>query len=150
MTRDGIPKSPPRLMANYLTLRTPTIERVFTECVMDLKEVIVLDGIDILPDKSGFRVRSHDLHGQLHEIVVKDSGDTFQDKERLGDETCKLLAIVGLREEMVCWIAGGRFLPPTSIDGRAVVGMIMGKKTWLAEGEDFLAAYHELNAKVVS
>jgi len=47
--------------------------------VMDLEEVIVLDGIDILPDNSGFRVRCHDPHGPLPSIVTKDSGDTFLD-----------------------------------------------------------------------
>ncbi len=49
----------------YVTLRPGTIEKVFTDCVMDLKKVVVLDGIDILPD--GFRVRRHDLHGPLPE-----------------------------------------------------------------------------------
>ncbi|MBP1610703.1 MAG: hypothetical protein H6Q04_2938, partial [Acidobacteria bacterium] len=30
-----------------------TIERVFTNCAMDCRQIIVLDGIDIMPD--GFR-----------------------------------------------------------------------------------------------
>ena len=84
-----------------LALHPTTIERTFTDCIMDLKEVIVLDGIDILSDETGFRVRCYDLYGQLPEIVVHDSGDTFVDKDRLGNETCKLVAIVRLRDEMV-------------------------------------------------
>jgi hypothetical protein len=37
---------PPRLRGRYLALRPATIEKVFTDCVMDLKAVIVLGGID--------------------------------------------------------------------------------------------------------
>ncbi len=114
---------------------------------MDLKEVVVLDGINILPH--GFRVRSHDLHGQLPEIVIDNSGDTFLDKDRLGIAACKLISIVGLREEMIRCVPGGRFLPPTTMDGKAIVGMIKGRRTWVAEGRDCLEAYHELHYKVV-
>ena len=67
--------SPIRNNANYLTLRPKTIEKVFADCVMYLKEVIVLDGIDILPDSTGFRIRCHNLHGPLPEIVVKDTAE---------------------------------------------------------------------------
>ncbi len=92
-----------------VALRPLTIEKVFTDCVMDLKEIVVLDGIDILPD--GFRVRGHDLHGPLPEIVIKNSSDTFVDKDRLGIAACRLISIVGLREEMIRCVPGGRFLP---------------------------------------
>ena len=70
----------PKIRARHLTLHPVTIEKTFTDCVMDLWEVIVLDSIDILPDNSGFRVSSHDLRGALPEIVVKDSDNTFQDR----------------------------------------------------------------------
>ena len=143
------PDLPPRIRARYLALHPATIEKTFTDAVMDLKEVIVLDGIDILPDKSGFRVRCHDLHGPLPEIAIEDSGDTFQDKERLGNQACKLLAIVRLRDQMTRWLPGGKFLLPTTVDSRATVGFRVGPRTWLAEGEDFLAAYHELHRQVV-
>ena len=103
---------PPRIKARHLALHPATIEKTFTDAVMDLKEVIVLDGIDILPDKSGFRVRCHDLHGLLPEIVVKDSGDTFQDKDRLGNQACKLIAIVRLRDEMARFLPGCKLLRP--------------------------------------
>ena len=52
---------------NSLALRPGSIEKVFTDCVMDLGRIVVLDSIDILPD--GFRVSCHDLYGQLPEIV---------------------------------------------------------------------------------
>ena len=65
----------------YLLLSPRQIEKVFTDCVYDLDRILVVDGIDILPD--GFRVRSHDLYGQLPAIVMQNSGDTFQEKKGL-------------------------------------------------------------------
>jgi hypothetical protein len=110
---------------------------------------IYLDGIDILPDRSGFRVRSHDLHGPLPEIVVQDRGDTFLDKDRLSNQACKLVAIVRLRNQMTRRLRGGKFLPPTIVDNHATVGFKLGRKAWLAEGEGFLEAYQELHKRVV-
>jgi hypothetical protein len=133
-------------IVNYSALRPATIEKVFPDCVMDLKQIIVLDSIDILPD--GFRIRCHDLHGQLPEIVMENSGDTFQDKDRLGNEVCKLIAIVKLRDEMVRFLPGCKLLPPTSVDGNAIVGLQAKPKTWIVEGEDYLAAYHGLHRQV--
>ena len=78
---------------------------------------VYLDGIDILPDRSGFRVQSHDLHGPLPEIVVQDRGDTFLDKDRLSNQACKLVAIVRLRNQMTRRLRGGKFLPPTIVRG---------------------------------
>jgi hypothetical protein len=137
------------LKARHLPLHPATIEKTFTDAVMDLQEVILLDGIDILPDNSVFRIRCHDTHGPLPEIVVKDSGDTFQDKDRLSTQACKLIAIVRLRDEMRRWLRGGKFLPPTRVGGHATVGFKVGPRTWLAKGEDLLAAYHELHKQVV-
>jgi hypothetical protein len=94
-----------------LRLRFAEIERTFVQTALDLHRILVLDGIDILPD--GFRVRSHDLYGQLPEIAIENSGNTFQDKEALGREACKLLAIVKLRDRMVTWLPESEFLPPT-------------------------------------
>ncbi len=90
------------------------------QAAIDLKSVIVLDGIDILPDNSGFQVRCHDLQGLLPEIVLLNSGDTFVDKDRLGNRVCWLVAIVKLRDEIVRFLPGCKLLPPTSIDGKAI------------------------------
>ena len=133
--------------SSHLALRPATVEKVFHGCVMDLKKVVVLDRINILPD--AFRVRGHDLHGPLPEIVIEVSGDTFLDKDRLADAACKLISIVGLREEMIRSIPGGRFLPPTTMDRKAIVGIVKGQETWVAEGRDFLAAHHRLHDKVM-
>jgi hypothetical protein len=116
---------------------------------MDLKEAIVLDGIDTLPDNSGFRVRSHDFYGPLPEIMFKDSGDTFQDKDRLSNKVCKLVAIVRLRDQMARFLPGCKLLPPTSMAAKAVVGHNVGTRTWLEEVEAFLAAHHEFRKHVL-
>jgi len=118
---------------SYVALYPGTIEKTFTDAVIDLKGVIVLDGIDILPDESGFRVRSHDFHGQLPEIVIHDSGNTMEDKESLSREACKLIAIVGLRKEMRRLMRGGKLLLLTKLGDRATVGFKVGRWSWLAE-----------------
>jgi hypothetical protein len=105
--------------------------------------------VDILSDASGFGVRSHDLHGPLPEIQVQDSCDTFRDKDTLNREVCKLIAIVRLRERMVKFLPGGEFLPPTRLGNSATAGFRVGSKSWLAEGDNFLAAYHILDNQVI-
>jgi hypothetical protein len=137
----------PPCIGAHSVLRPVTIEKVFNDCVNDLNQILIIDGIDLLPD--GFRVRTHDLHGLLPEIVMENSGDTFQDKERLGYRVCKLIAMVRLRERMVRFLPGCKLLPPTSIDGNAIVGLQAKPKTWIAEGRDFLAAYHDLHRQIV-
>ena len=73
--------------------------------------------------------------------TIKPSGVTSVD-------SFKLVAIVRLRDEMIRWLAGGTFLPPTTVDNQATVGFWVGTRTWLAEGQDFLAAYHKLHEGV--
>jgi hypothetical protein len=104
---------------------------------MDLKEILVLDSIDIAPD--GFRVRSHDLHGPLPEIVIKNSGDTLQDKDRLGNETYKLIAILKLRKWSAFW-PGCKLISRTSVDGKVIVGLRAKPMTLILEGENFISA----------
>lgn len=134
-------------MPDFWTLRPRTIEKVFTDCVMDLKQILVLDGIDILPN--GFRICSHDLHGPLPDITVKNSGDTFVDKDLLRNETCKILVMVKLRDTMVRYLPGGKLLPSTNMDGKAIAGLQAKPLTLLADGKDFLEAYHDLYRQVV-
>jgi hypothetical protein len=131
----------------YLALRPSTIERVFTDCALDLKKILVLDGIDIRSD--GFLIRCHDLHGRLPEISMENSGDTFKDKDRLGNEVCKIIAMVKLRDEIIRFLPGARMLLPMRMDGTVIVGLQAKPRTWLGEGEDFLAAYHDLHRQVI-
>ena len=72
----------PPTMEAKLALRPVTIEKVFTDCEVDLQRIVVLDHIEILPD--GYTIHCHDLHGQLPELVMKNSGDTFKDKDQMG------------------------------------------------------------------
>jgi hypothetical protein len=50
---------------------------------------------------------------------------------------------------MARFLPGSKLLPPTSIGGKAIAGLKVGPRTWLAEGEDFLVAYHELHRQVI-
>ena len=125
-----------------LALHPVTIERVFTDCVMDLHRIVVLDGIDILPDD--LRIHCHDLHGALPELVMKNSGDTFRDKDRLAIDACRLIAMVKLRDRMTRFLPGCKFLAPTLMDGKAVVGLQAEPLTRITEGADYLAAYHDV------
>ena len=79
----------------------------------------------------------------------ENSEDTLQDKDRLGNETCTLIAIVKLRDQMIRFLPGCKFLPPTRMDGKAVAGLQAKPLTWIAEGGDFLTAYQELHKQVV-
>jgi hypothetical protein len=65
---------------------------------------------------------------------VKNNGDVFQDRNAHGRETGKLLAIAGLRDQIVTWFPGTRFLPPTSIDGRRLLGSRPSRKHGLSKG----------------
>jgi hypothetical protein len=80
----------------------------------------------------------------------KHAVDTFQDKDRHGRDACQLLTIVELWNQIFTWLPGSRLLPPTSIDGKAVVGLHARPKTWMIEEKDFLAAYHKLHGKIVA
>ena len=93
----------------------------------DVQAVLILDGIDILPDNSGFRIRRQDLHGPLPEIVVKYCGDAFQDKDLLANQVCRLVAIVRLRDQMTRFLPGRKLLPPT----RAFRSQVC-ERTWSA------------------
>ena len=68
------------------------------------------------------------------------SGNTFQDKDCLSNESRKLIAIVKLRDQMRLYFGGGKFLPPTTIHDSATVGIMLGGQNWLAEGKDYLSA----------
>jgi hypothetical protein len=141
------PDSPTAIKPIDRAWRPRAIENVFAECVIDLGRILILDGIEILPN--GFRVRCHDLHGQLPAIVMQDSGDTFRDKNQLAIEVCKILATVKPREEMARFLPGGKFLQPTRIDGRAIAGFQAKPFTWIGEGCDFPSAYHDLHKRVI-
>ena len=44
---------------------------------------------------------------------------------------------------------GRRFLPPILLGDTVAVGFRVGRRAWLAEGKNFLTAYHKLHEQVV-
>ena len=134
---------------NYLRLRIPEIERVFTQFAMDWKEILVLDGIDKLEDPIGFRIRSHDLYGPLPDIVIEDTCDRYPVLDKITFETAKLIAIVRDRHGLRGIFRGCVFLLPTSTDRGSLVGIRFRGKTVLAEAPSHCEAYHELVRKAV-
>ena len=132
---------------DFTKLRVPQIERIFVQTIIDLKQIVVLDGIAF--HDTGFCISCHDLYGPLPEIVIQDSGNTFRDKDQLENEVCKLTAITRIRDRICRWLPGGTFLLPTRLDSRVIVGYRVGSKTWIADQEDTVKAYHALDEQVV-
>ncbi len=109
-------------------------ERQFSLPAVELKEIIALDAIDLLPEQSSIRVRSHDLHGPLPEILIQvEAADRLGTLDRLGREAAKLWAISRLRRGLEEAFSGSTFLPPTTLDGKCVAGLQWHGRTVLAE-----------------
>jgi|WetSurMetagenome_2_1015567.scaffolds.fasta_scaffold714120_1 hypothetical protein len=126
------------------TLRLPEIEKAFVQVAIDVKEILVLDGIDQLSNPPGFRIRFHDLYGVLPEILVQNTGDRVSTIDRIQNEAAKLTAIIHIRQDIAGMFPGCEFLLPMQIDQRYVVGIRFGGKTVLAEKKSHWEAYHEL------
>jgi hypothetical protein len=125
------------------------IEKTFVQVAIDLKEILVLDGIDQPSDPPGFCIRSHDLYGQLPEILVQDTGDRLAVLDTIQNETVKLIAIVKNRQDLAVIFSDCEFLLPTKTDEGYVVGIRFGGKTVLAEDKSHWEAYHKLLRKAV-
>ncbi|HYK91919.1 MAG TPA: hypothetical protein VE398_24345 [Acidobacteriota bacterium] len=121
-------------MSEYERLKTwrrphsPEPEEVFTQAVIDLKEILVLDGIDHIPDRPGFRIRS-------------DTGKHFEVLDRVSIGAAKLLAITNSRQIIERLFPDCKFLPPTSTDDTKVDGIRVGPLTILAEAATWWEAY---------
>jgi len=125
-------------------------ERQFAVPPLELKEIVTLDGIELLPEQSSIKILSHDLHGPLPEISIHvDAADRLGAFDRLGREAAKLCAISRLRRELEEAFSGATFLPPTRLDGRCVAGLQWEGRTILAVGSDFVEAYHRLWRRAV-
>ena len=67
------------------------IEKAFlTTLIEDLGAVVILDGVDELA--AGYRIRGHDLRGELPEILIPKL-ESLELKERVEIEACKLCAL---------------------------------------------------------
>jgi hypothetical protein len=62
---------PIRTKPSYVVLHPGTIEKTFTDAVIGLKEVVVLDGIDILSDQSGISVRVPKARNSCNRLIYK-------------------------------------------------------------------------------
>ncbi len=102
------PKKEPEATLLPLKLRTPQIEEAFTQVVIGLKRILVLDGIDRFD--SVFRIRSHDLYGPLPEIIIKDTGDRYSVLDNIQRETAKLCTMVRVRDDFAAMFPGCEFL----------------------------------------
>ena len=95
-----------------MKLRVPEVEKAFLQVAIDLKEILVLDGIDQLADPPGFRIRSHDLYGSLPDILIEDTGDRYPVLDKLEREAAKLTAMVRVRNDLAGMFPGCEFLLP--------------------------------------
>jgi hypothetical protein len=140
----------PAASDTWLQLRLLEIEKVFVQVAIDLKEILVLDGIDQLSDPSRFRIRSNDLFGPLPEIIIQGTGDRDPVLDKIQNEAAKLIAIVRVRKDLAGMYPECEFLLPTSIEEGAPIGMWFGGKTILAEEKNHWEAYHKLVREAVS
>jgi hypothetical protein len=58
-------------LSRWLNLNRRESERQFALPAVELKEIVALDGIDLLLVQSSIKVRSRDLHGPLPEIIIR-------------------------------------------------------------------------------
>lgn len=134
----------------YPKPRLIEIEKAFVQAIIDLKEIVVLDGIDQLTDSPGFLIRTHDLYGPLPDILIKETGDRYPVLERIQNEAAKLTAMVRVRNDLAGMFRGCKFLLPTSTGEGALVGMRFRGRTVLAEARNYWEAYHKLVREAVS
>src|SRR5438876_12445350 len=97
-------------------LSASEIEKEFLLAAIHLKQIVVLDEIERVAEPPGFRIRSHDLHGPLPEIVVHDTGDRTEILDAISREAAKLNAIARHREELAGMCPSCRFLPHEMLD----------------------------------
>jgi len=145
------PLTPPIVKMDKLCprLHPYTIEKEFNANTSVLNDVIVLDGIDLLDHPPRFRIRTHDLHGPLPDIVVEDTGDRLQAFDAISAQTGMLSAVMKIRDDLAAGYQGCEFLPPTHTDEGVVVGMPFEGRTILAEDRILSVAYHKLVTEAI-
>ena len=132
-----------------LWLRLREVEHAFLQVAADVKEILMLDGIDQADNPRRFRIRSHDLHGPLPDAVVEDTGERYPVLDHISREAAKRTAAARIRHKLAEMNPGCEFLLPTSTDKGMLVGIRFGEKTVIAEGPTFWEAYHNLQGKAI-
>jgi hypothetical protein len=125
------------------------VAKTFDQVAIDVNEIIVLNDAEHSPGHTGFRIRTRDAHGPLPEIVVPAEADRGKTQCNVDREACKLVAVSRIRSNLMDFLPGSHFLPPATFDGRAVVGMRVGERTFQAEGSSFLEAYYMLKRQTL-
>jgi hypothetical protein len=77
---------------------TSEIAKAFVQTTVDLDTRIFLDAID--PASCGYRIRCHDQHGKLPEILIPEDEDTFATLQKVRHSACKLSAMARIRDEI--------------------------------------------------
>ena len=117
--------------------------------MIDLKEILVLDGIDVRDKSPRFRIRCHDLYGPLPEATIEGVGEEYPVLDHVMREAAKLIAIARARREIAnLFPAGAEFMLPTLTDNGVLVGVRWESRIFLAEGVTHTEAYRELRLKV--
>ena len=105
-----------------------------------------MDGSDVPAEE--WCIQCHERLGSLQPVRIADDGERQSTRQAVETEACKLYAVSRLRDGIAALLPGCRFLPPTIIQDGVVVGAILGKRTVLAEGQDFLAACNRVTARL--
>lgn len=125
------------------------IERAFAQLVIDLKETLVLGGIDVCDNPPGYRIHCHDLYGPLPDATIEGIGEEYPVLDHVIREAAKLIAMARARREIASLFpAGAEFMLPTLTDNGVLVGIRWESKIFLAEEVTHLDAYRELRRKV--
>lgn len=126
------------------------VKEAFLRAALDLRRILVLDGIDDLNDPPCYVIHSHDLHGPLPDLVVCKSGCHPGISDWVRNGICWLSVVSGIRDEMADSLPGCEFLPHAITERGAVVGVKVGSSTLLFEDKDFLTAYYRLHERAVT
>ena len=81
-----------------IPIYTTEIAKAFVQTTVDLETRIFLDGIDSA--SQGYRIRCHDRHGVLPEVMIPEEEDTCTTLENVRHSACKLAAIAKIRDEI--------------------------------------------------
>jgi hypothetical protein len=88
-------------------MHIPEIARAFVQTTMDLETTIYLDGIE--PGTREYRIRCHDQHGMLPEIMIPEEEENRATLQHVRHSACKLAAITRIRDEIACRRPGVSF-----------------------------------------
>jgi hypothetical protein len=132
-----------------LQMYAAEVARAFEQVAIDLETDVVLDTVQSIADPPGFRIRSHDAHGPLPEMIILEEVDPCATLKNVASAACKLVAMARIRQELSQMLPGLRFMPPSIAKGKAVVGMELGSATISAEVDNFLEGYRKLRKRVM-